>query len=235
MATSCEVRKPSKKCRKGTRDRSVAACATSAKSCASWTSDAHSIAQPVDRTAMTSEWSPKIDSACVATARAATCSTVGVSSPADLEHRGDHEQQALARGERRRQRALLHGTVQRRRGTALGLHLDHLGHRAPEVRASGGAPRVGELAHGRGRRDRVDRADVGEAVGDERGGLVAVEAADARPGRRGHVDGVGSTYRRLSHASQCAPVRPSVAGRPAHITGDTDHVVNHLGGSRSGG
>jgi hypothetical protein len=33
---------------------------------------------------MTSLWSPKIDSACVATVRAATCSTHGVSSPAIL-------------------------------------------------------------------------------------------------------------------------------------------------------
>ena len=33
---------------------------------------------------MTSEWSPKIDSACVAIARAATCRTVGVSSPPTL-------------------------------------------------------------------------------------------------------------------------------------------------------
>lgn len=41
---------------------------------------AHNIAQPVWRTAITSEWSPKIESACVATVRAATCSTNGVSS-----------------------------------------------------------------------------------------------------------------------------------------------------------
>ncbi len=82
--SSCEVRNPSKKCRNGTRARSVDACATREKSCASWTSDAHSIAQPVDRTAITSEWSPKMDSAWVATARAATCRTVGVSSPPTL-------------------------------------------------------------------------------------------------------------------------------------------------------
>ena len=36
------------------------------------------------RVAITSEWSPKIDSACVATARAATWNTVAVSSPAIL-------------------------------------------------------------------------------------------------------------------------------------------------------
>jgi len=84
FATSCEVRKPSKKWISGMRPASVAACAISAKSCASCGELAASMAQPVARQAMTSEWSPKIDSACVATARAATCSTQGVSSPASL-------------------------------------------------------------------------------------------------------------------------------------------------------
>ena len=84
MLTSWLVRKPSKKCRKGTRVRSVATCETAARSWASWTFEAHSMAQPVWRQAMTSEWSPKIDSACVATARAATWMTAGVSSPAIL-------------------------------------------------------------------------------------------------------------------------------------------------------
>ena len=37
---------------------------------------------------MTSEWSPKIDSAWVATVRAATCMTKGVSSPAILNMLG---------------------------------------------------------------------------------------------------------------------------------------------------
>ncbi len=50
-----------------------------AKSCASCTLLAQSRAQPVWRTAITSEWSPKIDRAWVATVRAATCSTKGMS------------------------------------------------------------------------------------------------------------------------------------------------------------
>jgi hypothetical protein len=78
------VRNPSKKCRNGMRDSSVAAWATSARSCASCTDDAASIANPVVRAAITSEWSPKIESAWVATVRAATCITNGVSSPAIL-------------------------------------------------------------------------------------------------------------------------------------------------------
>ena len=40
------------------------------------------------RAAITSEWSPKIDSACVASARAATWNTVAVSSPAILNMLG---------------------------------------------------------------------------------------------------------------------------------------------------
>ena len=63
---------------------SVAACATSARSCASWTEDEESSANPVWRTAITSAWSPKIDSPWAASDRAATCSTAGVSSPAIL-------------------------------------------------------------------------------------------------------------------------------------------------------
>ena len=84
VATSCEVRNPSKKCRKGTRLCRVAAWAIAARSCASCTELDASIANPVPRQAMTSEWSPKIESACVASVRAATCMQNGVSSPAIL-------------------------------------------------------------------------------------------------------------------------------------------------------
>ena len=52
---SCEVRNPSKKCMNGTRDRSVAACASSAASCASCTELEASWAKPAARTAITSE------------------------------------------------------------------------------------------------------------------------------------------------------------------------------------
>ena len=88
VAISCEVRNPSKKCRNGMRDASVAACAISAPSCASCTEAEDSMAKPVVRAAITSEWSPKIDSAWVASARAAMWNTVGVSSPAILNMLG---------------------------------------------------------------------------------------------------------------------------------------------------
>src|SRR5262249_8432998 len=57
---------------------------TRARSCASCTEEAASMANPVIRALMTSEWSPKIDSAWVATDRAATWNTQAVSSPAIL-------------------------------------------------------------------------------------------------------------------------------------------------------
>ena len=60
---SWEVRKPSKKCRKGTEAFSADTWATSAMSIASCTLLEASMAKPVWRQAMTSEWSPKIDSA----------------------------------------------------------------------------------------------------------------------------------------------------------------------------
>ena len=46
------------------------------------------MAQPVERQAITSEWSPKIDSAWVARVRAVTCMVAGVSSPAILNMLG---------------------------------------------------------------------------------------------------------------------------------------------------
>jgi hypothetical protein len=55
FATSCEVRKPSKKCSTGKRPASVAAEAMAAMSCASWTEFEASSAKPVPRVAITSE------------------------------------------------------------------------------------------------------------------------------------------------------------------------------------
>jgi len=86
---SWDVRNPSKKCRNGTRVSSVARWATAARSCASCTELEASIAKPVLLAAITSEWSPKIDSAWVATVRAATWMTAEVSSPAILNMLGN--------------------------------------------------------------------------------------------------------------------------------------------------
>ena len=82
--SSWDVRNPSKKCKNGTCARKVAACATAAKSCDCCTLCDDNIAKPVPRTDITSLWSPNIDNACVANARAATCITNGRCSPAIL-------------------------------------------------------------------------------------------------------------------------------------------------------
>ncbi len=84
LASSCDVRKPSKKCTTGIRDSSVAAWAIAAKSITSCTEFDDRNANPVFLAVITSLWSPKIDSAWVATALAATWKTVGVNSPAIL-------------------------------------------------------------------------------------------------------------------------------------------------------
>ncbi len=57
-------------------------------SCASCTLDAASRAKPVVRALITSLWSPKMDSAWVASVRAAMWNTAGVSSPAILNMLG---------------------------------------------------------------------------------------------------------------------------------------------------
>src|SRR6202046_2156790 len=72
----------------GTRACSVAASAISAVSCASCTLADDNSAKPVVRQARMSEWSPKIESADVASERDATWKTVALSSPAILNRLG---------------------------------------------------------------------------------------------------------------------------------------------------
>ena len=94
----------------------------------------------------------------------------------DLEHVRDHEQEALGRGEGRRQRSLLKGAVHGTRCAALRLHFDYVRHLAPQVRPVEGRPVVGMFGHRRSRRDRKDRDDLAHRVGDAGGRFVAVEA-----------------------------------------------------------
>ena len=131
---------------------------------------------PTARTAMTSLWSPKIESACVATVRAATWMTAGESSPAILNMLGSISSRpceavnVVARAPRWTAPwiapaapaslciSTTSGTVPHRLGRPVG------------------APRVAELAHGRRGRDRVDRDHLAQPVGDGSGRLVAVDA-----------------------------------------------------------
>jgi hypothetical protein len=98
----------------------------------------------------------------------------------DLVHVGDHQQQALRRRERGRQRADLQRAVQSPCSPRLALHLHHLGDGAPDVGPALGGPLIRELRHGRGGRDRVDGAHFVEPVRDGRGRLVAVDGRDCR-------------------------------------------------------
>ena len=69
--SSCDVLNPSNIFKKGILECNVAEVAIIAISCASCALFPNNIANPVPLTAITSLWSPKIDSACVAKARAA--------------------------------------------------------------------------------------------------------------------------------------------------------------------
>ena len=71
-------------------------------------------------------WSPKIDSAWEASARAATGNRWRQFA-GDLVHVRDHQQKPLRGGERRRKRAALERAVHRPGGAALALHLDDRG------------------------------------------------------------------------------------------------------------
>ena len=92
----------------------------------------------------------------------------------DLVHVRQHQQEALGRRERRRERAALQRAVDRPRRAALRLHLLDERHLAPDVLDALGRPRIGQLRHRRGRRDREDGAGVVDAIGDMGGGRVAV-------------------------------------------------------------
>jgi len=92
----------------------------------------------------------------------------------DTVHGGDHQHQALGRGEAGGQRAGLQRAVTGAAGAGLGLHL-HQPHRlAEDVLPAVGRPGIGMLGHRAGRRDGVDGCDLGERIGDIRRRLVTV-------------------------------------------------------------
>ena len=94
----------------------------------------------------------------------------------DLVHVGDHQQQALAGGKRRRQSARHQRTVHRARGAGFRFHFRQTKHLTEQVLSALGRPLVTVLRH-RGRRcDRVDCGDFAERICDMRGGGVAVDS-----------------------------------------------------------
>jgi hypothetical protein len=64
--------------------------------------------------------------------------------------------------------------VDRARGAGFGLHLADVHHLSENVFQALGGHLVGDLAHGRGRRDRVDSRSLTHGIGHMRGGRVAV-------------------------------------------------------------
>ena len=97
----------------------------------------------------------------------------------DLEHVGDHQQQALRGGEGAGERPGLQGAVDRAGGAGLALHLAHDGDRAEDVLAAGRRPSVGHLAQaGRGG-DRIDRHHLAAQVGDVGRRFIAVQGHEA--------------------------------------------------------
>ncbi len=93
----------------------------------------------------------------------------------DLEHVGDHQQQALRGGEGRRQGAGRDGAVHGAGGAAFRLHFDHRRHRPPDVLLAQGGFLIGDLAHRRRRRDGIDGDDLADGIGDVRRGGVAFD------------------------------------------------------------
>ena len=92
----------------------------------------------------------------------------------DLEHVRDHEEQPLRRGERAGQRARLKRAVDRARGARFALHFNDLGDRSKEVLLALRRPVVGKFAHGRRRRDRVNRHDFVAKMRDHCSGFITV-------------------------------------------------------------
>ena len=141
-----------------------------ARSCASCTEPEASMAKPVCRQAITSEWSPKIERAWVASVRAATCMQNGRQLARDLVHVGDHQQQALRGGEGGGQRARLQRAVdgaRRRRPRTASRRPS--GTVAPDVRAARAADQSSAsspiVEDGR---DRVDRDHLAQRGGRPR-------------------------------------------------------------------
>ena len=137
-----------------------------------------SMAKPVWRQAMTSEWSPKMESACVATVRALTWNTARQLLGGDLVHVGDHEQQALGGGVGGGEGTGGERSVDRAGSSALGLHLAYLHRGAEDVLLPGSRPLVHEVGHRARRGDGVDACHLGERIGHVGCGVVAVHGLE---------------------------------------------------------
>ena len=172
--------------------------------------------QPVERQAITSLWSPKMESACVATVRAVTWNTVGSSSPAILNMFGIISSKPCDAVN-----VVLIEPVCNMPWTAPtappSLCISTMaGDGAPEILFAFGRPLIAPLGDGRGRRDGINRHRFVQAVGDVGGGFVAVNGFEN--GRLFHVK---SMVWRLLHSKMLSgDVRPpSFLKQPKPQTG----------------
>ena len=92
----------------------------------------------------------------------------------DAVHGGDHQHQALGRGEAGGQSTGLQRTVTGAAGTGFGLHLNQTHRLAEDVFPAVGRPGIGVLRHGAGRRNGIDGSDLGKGVCHIRRRFVAV-------------------------------------------------------------
>ena len=93
----------------------------------------------------------------------------------DLEHVGDHEQEALRGGKCGAESTSLQCAMKRAGRAAFALQFFHDGQCAPDIFLAFRAPLIGPLGHRRRGGDGVDGDDFGETIGDRGGGLVAIE------------------------------------------------------------
>lgn len=114
----------------------------------------------------------------------------------NLVHVRDHQQQPLRRGEGSGERSPLQCSMQRARGAAFALHLDHSRHLAPNVGHSIRRPLVGPFTHRRRRSNRIDGDHLVRPMGDVGCRFVAVngyfgtvqhDIPLSKTGRRGAV------------------------------------------------
>ena len=93
----------------------------------------------------------------------------------DLEHVGDHEQEALGGGECGSKSTSLQCTVERAGGAALALQFFHDGQCAPNIFLPLRAPLISPLGHRRRGGNGVDGDDFGETISNRSGGLVSIK------------------------------------------------------------
>ena len=100
--------------------------------------------------------------------------------PGQLIHDGDHQQEPLRSGERRRQRAALQHSVDGSSHAGFRLHLDNFRNVSPQIPAALARPFVRKLAHRCGGRDGINRNCFAKPVSDIRRRFVSIHTLPRR-------------------------------------------------------